>query len=225
MKLRRLISFALASTLAAASLWTASTATSAAPATNRRYRVTVTNVTKGQIFAPTLIASHDSGARLFELGGTASAGLSHLAEEGDPSMLAAELDMNPNVRYVGVSGGLLMPGQSMTTTVLTDTDHPLFSVAGMLVSTNDGFFALRDVPAPSSRSTRHARVYDAGTEFNSEDCAFIPGPPCGNGGSHDPAQAEGYIRIHEGIHGQGGLAPEMFDWRGEVAEVTFERVQ
>ena len=225
MNLRKTASLALASTLAAASLWSATTASPAAPTTNRRYRVTVTNVTKGQIFAPTLIASHDSGARLFELGGSASPGLAHLAEEGDPSILAGELDMNPNVRFVRTSGGMLMPGESMTTTVLTDTDHPLFSVAGMLVSTNDGFFALRDVPAPSSRSTRLARVYDAGSEANSEDCAFIPGPPCGNGGAHDPAPAEGYVRIHEGIHGQGGLAPEMFDWRGEVAEVTFERVQ
>ena len=37
----------------------AQTARPAAPAVNHRYRVTVTNVTKGQIFAPTLIVAHD----------------------------------------------------------------------------------------------------------------------------------------------------------------------
>ena len=224
MRTKRLLGLSAATLVAGMSLWTMTTATPTAPPQNRRYKVTVTNVTKSQIFAPTLIASHDSSTTLFELGASASPGLAHLAEEGDPSMLANELAMNPGVRYVGISSGVLMPGQSMTTTVLMDTDHTYFSVAGMLVSTNDGFFALRDVVAPELSTTRMARVYDAGSEYNSEDCTFIPGPPCGNGMSHDPTPAEGYIRIHEGIHGIGGLAPELYDWRGPVAEVTFERV-
>ena len=63
----------------------------------------------------------------------------------------------------------------------------------------------------------------AGTELNSEDCAFIPGPPCGSGGSHDPAAAEGSIYISNGLHGLGGLAPEVYDWRGPVAKVTIVR--
>ncbi|MCB9914008.1 MAG: spondin domain-containing protein [Planctomycetes bacterium] len=223
MNVRRTLVLSTAACAALATLWSAGTARPAAPAVNHRYRVTVTNVTKGQIFAPTLIVAHDSSARLFELGAPASPGLAHLAEEGDPSLVEAELTMLNGVRWVGDSGAALMPGQSMTTTVLTDSDHPYFSVAGMLVSTNDGFFALRDVPAPQMKSTHLARAYDAGSERNSEDCAFVPGPPCGNH-VHDAAPAEGYVRIHEGIHGQGNLAPEDFDWNGEVAQVTFERV-
>lgn len=225
MQLKKVLGTSLATLSASALIWSATTAAPTVPATNMRYEVTVTNISKGQVFAPTLITSHDATVSLFEFGAAASPGLAHLAEEGDPSMLAAELEMNSGVRFVANSGGLLMPGDSVTTTVLMDEDHPYFSVAGMLVSTNDGFFSLRGVMAPADTSTHLARVYDAGSEFNSEDCAFIPGPPCGNGMSHDPAPAEGYVRIHEGIHGQGGLAPETFDWRGEVAAVSFKLVQ
>ena len=48
-----------------------------------------------------------------------------------------------------------------------------------------------------------AAAYDAGSEYNSEDCAFIPGPPFGNGGVRDTDGAEGYVQILSGIHGIG----------------------
>ncbi|MCP4627797.1 MAG: hypothetical protein GY850_30405 [bacterium] len=71
-----------------------------------------------------------------------------------------------------------------------------------------------------------ARTYDAGTEFNSENCAYIPG--CGGGGVHDPADAEGYVYIHNGIHGIGGingLDPAEYDWRNPVATIRVQRVR
>jgi hypothetical protein len=39
---------------------------------------------------------------------------------------------------------------------------------------------------------------------------------------------EGYIHVHAGIHGIGGmdgLDPATFDWRNPVVEVTIERVR
>ena len=67
-------------------------------------------------------------------------------------------------------------------------------------------------------------AWDAGTEANSEDCAFIPGPPCGMGGVHDPAPAEGFIHISSGITGKGGVAVDEYDWRNPVAKVSIQRV-
>ena len=73
-----------------------------------------------------------------------------------------------------------------------------------------------------------AEAYDAGSERNSEDCAYIPGPPCEGAGVHDPAEAEGYVHIHAGIHGIGPdtelVYPAEHDWRNPVAKITIRRV-
>lgn len=224
MSANRLFILGAATLTAATTLWSLAPAAPAPGFGNRRYEVTITNVTRGQVFSPAVIASHDANVSLFELGAPASAELAQLAEEGDPSLLAALLQNDPGSRFVASTGGPLMPGQSVTVTILVDGDHPYLSVAGMLVSTNDALFAARGLRVPEESMSLFARAYDAGSEFNSEDCAFIPGPPCASAGAHDPAPAEGFVRIHEGIHGIGGLAPSLFDWRGEVAAIRVERV-
>ena len=66
-------------------------------------------------------------------------------------------------------------------------------------------------------------AYDAGSEANSESCEFIPGPPCGNH-VHDPAEAEGFIHISNGIQGTGDVCASESDWRNPVARVTITRV-
>lgn len=193
------------------------------PSTNR-YRVTITNITRGQIFSPSIAIGHGPGASVFTLGQSASAGLALLAEDGDPSMLAAMMAGNPAVTDVVTSNGPVMPGHSVEILVAAKQADTI-SVAGMLVSTNDAFFAIRALPTPShGEVVVLARAYDSGTEANSEDCAFIPGPPCGMGGSHDPAPAEGYVHIHAGVHGGMSLDAAEFDWRGEVAEIRVERL-
>lgn len=202
-------------------------ATPAAPAqadTGARYRVTVTNITRGQILGPVVAITHSDQTRLFNLGHPASPGLSHLAEEGDPSALVTQMNNNPNVLYARTNGAVTMPGMSSSVVIVADGANPYISLASMLVSTNDGFAAVRDIPVPATKATYFARVYDAGSEYNSEDCSFVPGPPCASAMSHDPTPAEGYVRIHEGIHGIGGLSPEMFDWRDAGAEITIERI-
>jgi hypothetical protein len=85
--------------------------------------------------------------------------------------------------------------------------------------------AIRNVAAPRRGSvTVETAGYDAGTEANSEDCAFIPGPPCGDF-NHNPAAPEGYVHVHAGIHiGGGGLTPTMHDWRNPVAQVEIRRI-
>jgi hypothetical protein len=102
----------------------------------------------------------------------------------------------------------------------------------MLVTTNDAFFAARDIWYLGKRNIMvEAEAYDAGSEQNSENCAYIPGPPCGSGESHDPEVAEGYVHIHAGVHGtnsegtaESDLTPAMHDWRNPVAKITIRRV-
>jgi hypothetical protein len=219
------LSFALiASAAGSLTFVNASPAAPAQATTGARYRVTVTNITRGQILGPIAVITHSDQTRLFNLGQPASLGLSHLAEEGDPSVLITQMNNNPEVLYARTNGAVTMPGMSSHVDIVADGANPYISLAGMLVSTNDGFAAVRDLPLPANKASYFARVYDAGSEYNSEDCNFIPGPPCASAMSHDPAAAEGFVRIHEGIHGIGGLSPEMFDWRDAGAEVTIERL-
>jgi len=95
----------------------------------------------------------------------------------------------------------------------------------MLVSTNDTFAGLDGVPLPPNGDVvLYANGWDAGSEANSESCKFIPGPPCGAAGAHDPSPAEGFVTISNGIHGIGDLDPSQFDWRNPVAQVRIHRL-
>ena len=75
-----------------------------------------------------------------------------------------------------------------------------------------------------------ALAYDAGSEQNSEDCDYIPGPPCGNSLGHDPAASEAYVHVHAGIHGIGPegegprVTPADHDWNNPVARITIKRL-
>jgi hypothetical protein len=66
------------------------------------------------------------------------------------------------------------------------------------------------------------RVYDAGSERDSEACAHIPGPPCGNPGTRHGEGAEGRVALDGGILGVGDLDPADWDWRNPVLEVRVE---
>jgi len=187
------------------------------------YAVTVTNLTRGQIFSPALVATHRGGASVFAPGTPASPELQALAEDGNNALLFAQLATDASVLDVRSGAGMLFPGMSETILIQADASHPLISMAAMLVSTNDAFLGLDRQFLPLRGGEYLVNAYDAGTELNSENCAFIPGPPCGSGGVHDPAAAEGFVYVSNGLHGLGGLAPETYDWRGPVAKVTIVR--
>ncbi|CAM2066148.1 Spondin domain-containing protein [Sulfidibacter corallicola] len=197
-----------------------------------KYRVTITNVTKAQIFSPPVATVHYRDIQLFQLGQPASGTLAEMAEEGNAAPLAEEWAAHDSVYDVQVSEGPVMPGASITLEVTAAGRFNYISVAGMLVTTNDAFFAAT-LRRPNDQFLKtgfssvvysDAHAYDAGTEFNSESCDYIPGPPCGNGGAHDPTEAEGYVYVHNGVHGIGDIAVENYDWRGPVARITVERV-
>lgn len=191
----------------------------------QNYRVTITNITRGQIISPPLVISHSHDFRLFNLGEEAMHGLDRLAEDADTGPLTEFLATQPSVFEFKVAAGGVMPGASVSVEIKSKRGFRFLSLAGMLVTTNDAFFAVRGVRVPLFGDVvAEADAYDAGSERNSEDCAYIPGPPCGNGNVHDPEPAEGYVHIHAGIHGSGSLDASEFDWRNPVAVIVIQRI-
>lgn len=217
--MKQLTRIALAMSVAAAAL-AAGTAHA-----DQTYNVTFTNLTRGQIISPPVLFSHQEGVQLFTLGAPASPGLAKLAEDGMTDDLVAELHAQAGVHEIVVAPDGIPPGGSMTVQINTKGNYRYLSAASMLVTSNDAFFAIRDVRVPpSGHRVVDAEAYDAGSETNSEACAFIPGPPCGNGGVRDTSAAEGYVHVHAGIHGGADLVPAEHDWRNPVVEVIVERV-
>jgi len=191
------------------------------------YEVTVTNLTRGQIFTPVMVATHMPGVTLFNLGEAASDELAQLAEGGNTAPLEEKLMAMPAVGDVVNSGGLLKPGETTTIMVQTGKRFTSVSLAAMLVPTNDGFVALNGVRGPLlGFNLLHytSPVYDAGSEMNTESCEDIPGGGdcAGNGYTED--DGEGYVHIHAGIHGIGDLDRAVYDWRNPAAAITIRRV-
>lgn len=187
----------------------------------RNYTITIINITPGQIFSPPVVVVHDRNFKLFELGVSADEPLYSMAEDGLTDPIENYLDGLEAVFDHNVAQGPVLPGESVSIEVTARGRFKFISVAGMLVSTNDAFFAVRGLPIHVNRTNSvSAKAYDAGSEANLEDCGHIPGPPCGNGGVRNTAEAEGFIHIHSGIHGQGDLDPVSYDWNNPVAKIT-----
>ena len=193
----------------------------------RKFEVRVTNLTRGQIISPFVVATHtDKFDPLFTLGAPASAELAAVAEDADSSLLIAALAADPKVKKVLVAPGPIIPGDSVSVVVENGRKSLRFTVVGMLVTTNDAFFALNGVRGPKRGSeTHYSPAYDAGSEANTQNCAHIPGPPCGMAGVRVTEGAEGYVHIHAGIHDVGVLVPADRDWRNPVAKVTITRMK
>nr|MDJ0842094.1 fasciclin domain-containing protein [Acidobacteriota bacterium] len=199
--------------------------------TGRTYEVIVTNITKGQVYSPPLLVSHTYRVKPFELGGVASPGLKLMAEDGDASLLLDELFPSNDVLDLQIGDAPIGPGESVTYNLQASGRYNMVSVLGMFVSTNDTFFsataeAPRDITELFKRASLTCPVnsatgnaYDAGTEYNSESCADIPGPPCGNPGVSPDEAGEGYIYISNGVHGKGDLDASTYDFNNPAVLV------
>jgi len=188
------------------------------------YHVTITNATVNHKIAPPIIIAHEKGFQLFKLGddtSPASMELATLAETGNPGPLANMLSMDSNVSAV-VTGDALIHGGVPYTVEIHAPKNTLFSVAAMLASTNDAFTAAMNIKAPKSNKHTHAMgmTFDAGSEMNNEDCAYVPGPPCTGMSGNANAPGEGFISIHSGISGKAGIPAAMYDWRGPTSMIS-----
>lgn len=202
------------------------------------YEVTITNITRGQTFTPQLLVTHSKNIALFEVGDLASEELAILAEAGNTQPLTDLLSgLERDVGEVKTIPGLLGPGESVSATIKANPyRQPVISMAAMLIPTNDSFVAMNSVKLPyRGKRVRHLKAYDAGTEFNDQNCANMPGPRCGGQGSSPEASDtdEGYIYIGNGFHELGSedaegneiLKPFVYDWRNPVARIVVERVR
>jgi hypothetical protein len=189
------------------------------------YTVTITNLTYDQIISPPVVVVHDEWFHLFQPGQPAGSELAALAEDGMTGPLAGLLEVADGVFDYAVADGGIPPAGSITVEVRARGRARMLSLAGMLVSTNDAFAGVNGyVLTPGySAETVYAKGYDAGSEVNTESCAHIPGPPCGNPGMRVTDGAEGFVHVHRGIQGVGDLDGSMKDWRNPVALVRIER--
>jgi hypothetical protein len=192
----------------------------------RMYRVTVTNLTPGQIISPPLIVAHSEALSLFEVGQPASDPLAALAEDGMTGPFTELLEDLPGVRDYAVADGPVLPGQSVSVEIEASGRRAVISGVGMLVVSNDAFFGFRQAETGAVRNRQpfslYALAYDSGSEANTESCLDIPGPPCGSPGMRVTEGAEGFVHVHSGIHGIDDLEPERDDWRNPVVRITIE---
>jgi hypothetical protein len=191
------------------------------------YKVTITNLTRGQPFSPVIIATHSEAMTpLFELGQPASAELFPVAEDADFTAMTTLLMNDSEVwdyqTLFGVNGPIL-PGETASVIVESETGYPLVSMVSMLVVTNDAFFGLNGAELPFLDPMRFTPpAFDAGSHTNNQHGRFIPGPPFGSGGVRDTSMAEGYIHVHSGVFGGSFLEPATYDWKNPVAYIIVE---
>ena len=190
------------------------------------YKITLTNITPGQPIAPIMVATHRAGMSFFQVGETPPAELANLAEAGDGHPMADKLSTMKGVTEASVGTTGTPPGGS-SSVVITANEGDHLSLGAMLGNTNDAFVALTDVQLPSGKHAKRymAPAYDAGTETNDELCATVPGPACGGEALSPSDSGEGFVSIHNGIHGIGGLSAAELDWRNPVAKIVIERMK
>lgn len=201
-------------------------ASSVAAASERTYRVTVTNITKGLSFTPSIVASHNKATRFFRVGEPASESLAAMAEGGDVTPLMNDYLANDRVHDIQTTAGLLNPGETAVMTLTSEAGSRFFSAGAMLLPTNDFFYGLPSTMLPNTkgRFTYYAQGYDAGSETNDELCINIPGPRCGGEGGSPNADGEGYVYPAPGFHGDGDLGVAAYHWLGPVAKITVQLI-
>lgn len=179
-------------------------------------RISVRNTSDigGTALTPVFSAFHDNSFDIYDLGGTASAGLEALAEDGNNSVFEAELaaaDADGQSVNVAASRGPIASGELASATLDVDgASNGYFAIASMLLPSNDAFIGTANAQklfdddgtflGPLTLSFDGGAVRDAGTEVNTErDAAFInqTGPNTGE-------TEGGVVTVHPGFNGSDG---------------------
>ncbi len=205
---------------------------------SQMFEVTLMNLTmgehgmSGQTLSPALFVTHPAGLKLAEEGQPASEALIAQAEGGNIDGLVALAEAagaNYKIAMKDMARQYTKPGETATVTVTADMMNSSLSVSTMLVSTNDAFIGVFDVPLFDEEGmpitkTIELMAYDAGSEDNTEMHTDIPGP-LGLDPEVDPAGSnarvpteDGVIMMHPGIQG-GADVSEAFAWEGPVAKL------
>jgi len=218
----KLLPTSLSITLALASALAASNAMAHSKELNT-YHVTITNTTANHVITPPAVIAHNKNFKLFKVTEAASPELVIMAESGNVSPLLEALAGDSNVAAtmttLDQAPPVILPGTSITVEIKAPK-KTYFTVAAMLATSNDAFTsATLKAPKKHRYANAMAMTYDAGSEDNNELCIDIPGPPCGGTNAPIEGDGEGFVTIHNGVHGVGDLVPADLDWRGPTAMV------
>ena len=215
-------------------------------ASDRIYSVTVENLTAGQPFSPVLAATHHRNISMFSVGNLASGGLEAIAEDGNSSPMFNRFFLSGLVTRVLDAGVPLTPSgtivgdftDSVTFKILAHPEDK-FTMAAMLICTNDGFIGLDRVDLPKKGELVYwLNGYDAGTEMNTEMSEHIVDPcsalgpfglfgdPNGNEDTAVDMVPHQPIQHHPtNIAGIGDLSINDHGWADPVAKVTITRME
>lgn len=206
-----------------------------APNVNK-YKVTLENLTPTQPLSPPVATVHNPKVSLYSVGAPASAEMEAIAENGDQSGAVALLSGLHFVTDVVDVGAPLTPS-GVTIGDFTDTaefyiygrNADQFSLASMLICTNDGLAAANRLALPEGGTvTYYAFGYDAGTEANTElssdivDPCSLLGPVVIGGdpdGNSNAADTDGVVAPHPGVTGTADLL-DAHNWEGPVLKIT-----
>jgi hypothetical protein len=204
-------------------------------ADTRSYRIEVTNATYNQPLSPVAAALHGEGFAFWRAGEAASSALEELAEGGDNTALLDAAAASDQVLDSAGGSAPIAPGASETLTLTSQAQGDLYlSVATMLVNTNDAVTGVAGLPlsglAAGESVAVHGRVYDAGTEANSETAGTIPGPADGGVGFDAARDDRDFVAIHPGVvSADDGLTTSVLDeshrWLGPGCRVRVTRTE
>ncbi len=166
------------------------------------YAVTVTNLTYAQPLSPLGVILH-AESKMWVTGEASSVALEVLAEGGDNSDFIAD----SNALAAISSDGVILPGSAgMVEISTTDRNATYFTVATMLVNTNDAFSGLTGIDISEmtldDSKSWNLNVYDSGTEANSELMGTIPGPVDGGTGFDAIRDDVDFVAYHSGVVSQ-----------------------
>lgn len=229
---------ALAGVFVLVSLLVVANATSApSGASEKSWRITIENLTDGapstvgQPLSPPLVGVHTTAADMWSVGAPANEIIRYIAEDGDPFFGQPLFAAMPGVRSstIMLAAGLppeqqpIFPGQARATVVTTTQNVNRLSIAFMLGATNDGFTGLDALHLNGRGGVYYVNAYDAGTERNNEDAAFM-GALGGLTSLYVRDPEHGVIAPHPGIRGDNDLDPAIWGWDDPVAKITIERL-
>jgi hypothetical protein len=165
------------------------------------------------------VVIHGADVDVWSAGSPASAAVAAVAEDANLPIYVETYSAAPGVKGAFVGGAApIGPGGDLTFEFQAKRNDRI-SVVSMLVNTNDAFTGLDSVRLGNETQVFEVGAYDAGTEVNNEDPAFIPGPAGSGPGVRSPEG--GVITSHTGLVGQsGGIDPALYDWDGPVARIT-----
>ena len=189
------------------------------------------------LLAPVGFAVHTDASMLFEDGSAGTPGLEKIAEDGDPSVLTAELNEIEDVSTygaaavpVGAAGpGPLFPDNSYSF-VFTASPGDVLSLATMFVQSNDLFysFAPEGVMLFDGSSlpvegdiTSMISLWDAGTEVNEEPGVGLNQAPRQSGGDTGMDEDGMVMQIEEDGSTDGYVYPAA----AEVVRVSIAPVE